>query len=295
MKKPPQPNAFNAPVSMPSPAAVVGLHEYQPDTEITQLHQHRGQVEIAYCHQGQGVFLIDNALFAYGPGDVVIVPAGTPHGIQSIAGTHSDWYFNYCCAETVLTSRGQLPRAVHTATDHWWHFPRDTHPTISDTTRLLTGEVVNHLPTQPGHTSTAAQGFILALLSLVATAKAPHTQGEPTSYHWQRISPAIDYLSTHFTEPLEVEILAQACHFSAVHFRRLFYTLMGLSPRQYLFALRVEMAKAMLTASDQPILAIAHQVGFTSLSSFNRQFRAAAGMSPRAWRQHNAATASDDI
>ena len=287
---------IDAPLSLPSPNAVLGHHRRQFDTAITHPHSHQGQIEIAYCHKGQGIFLIDNAVIAFEPGDVVIVPSGTPHVIQSIQGTSSDWYFNHFCAATVLSALSNLPPAVLSATEHWWHFPKKTHPVISDTTLLLTGEVVNVLPYLPGHTSTAAQGFVLALLSLVASAKATHSQGTPTPCRLQRIGPAIHYLSTHFTESLNVDALAQYCHVSTVHFRRLFQSLVGMAPRQYLFALRIEMAKAMLKQSDATITAIAHSVGFNSVSSFNRQFQTLAGESPRAFRQRglSPATASAD-
>lgn len=155
---------INSPTLLPSPIAVVGHHHLQLDTDITHLHSHQGQVEIAYCHQGQGVFLVGNEVLAYGPGDVVIVPSGTAHAIQSVAGTTSDWYFNHFNPLTVLTTWINISADMLGATDHWWHFPRDTHPAISDTTRLLTGEVANVLPYVPGHTSTTAQGFIMALL-----------------------------------------------------------------------------------------------------------------------------------
>ena len=281
---------------LPTPLAVVGRRHCQADGDITHFHYHQNQVEIAYCHRGQGIFIVDTAVVAFGPGDVVIVPAGTPHAIQSMSGSSSDWYFNHFCPAAVLSSIGPLPKSVLAATEQWWHFPRSTHQTISDTTLLLTGEVVNVLPSTPYHTSSAAQGFILALLSLVASANAKHSQGKPTPCRLKRISPAISYLSQHFTHPLKVEALAQCCAVSAVHFRRLFHELVGMSPRRYLFALRVEMAKAMLSQTARPVQAVAEAVGFQSLSSFNHQFRKQTTLSPRAYRQQrlNVATLPDD-
>jgi AraC-like DNA-binding protein len=49
-------------------------------------------------------------------------------------------------------------------------------------------------------------------------------------------------------------------------------------------ALRIGEACALLSATTRPIATIAADVGYESLANFNRQFKAAKGMTPRTYR-----------
>ncbi|ABW27088.1 AraC transcriptional regulator domain protein [Acaryochloris marina MBIC11017] len=59
---------------------------------------------------------------------------------------------------------------------------------------------------------------------------------------------------------------------------------MGLSPFQYLLQQRVERAKQLLKQTDQPIVDIAFECGFSSHSHLSRQFRQVTGMTPKVYR-----------
>lgn len=59
----------------------------------------------------------------------------------------------------------------------------------------------------------------------------------------------------------------------------------GQSLPQILNAYRIEDAKILLTDTNAPIHVIAGEVGFNSLASFNRVFRALTGVAPGEWRQ----------
>ncbi|POF56904.1 AraC family transcriptional regulator, partial [Vibrio vulnificus] len=52
---------------------------------------------------------------------------------------------------------------------------------------------------------------------------------------------------------------------------------------QYITALRMEKAKALLTHTDLPVQRVAEQVGYSDLSAFSRRFSRHFGLSPRAF------------
>ena len=68
-------------------------------------------------------------------------------------------------------------------------------------------------------------------------------------------------------------------------FDRRFRAATGYSPLAYVQALRVEEAKHLLETGNQPIEAIAQEVGYEDLASFRRLFRRLAGMSPGDYRR----------
>ena len=84
-----------------------------------------------------------------------------------------------------------------------------------------------------------------------------------------------------------IEVLADMCHLSVTHFRRTFNTIMGISPLEFVNNTRIEHACLLLSSTDSSILEIAEQVGFHSVSSFNRAFVKLMDCSPREWRKRN--------
>lgn len=66
--------------------------------------------------------------------------------------------------------------------------------------------------------------------------------------------------------------------------RRKFYSALGCAPSDYVHQVRIGAATAMLLAENMPVLDVCSQVGYMSLSSFNRQFRKLTGESPREMR-----------
>ena len=87
-----------------------------------------------------------------------------------------------------------------------------------------------------------------------------------------------------YAEPCPIETLAQLCNMSVSTLRRKFYSALECAPSDYIHRVRIGAATVMLSAENKSILEICHQVGYMSLSSFNRQFRKLTGESPREMR-----------
>ncbi|MNE65440.1 Melibiose operon regulatory protein [compost metagenome] len=85
--------------------------------------------------------------------------------------------------------------------------------------------------------------------------------------------------------PITIDSLAELCHLSTTHFRRKFHEIMGTAPLDFLTSTRIEEACKQLKSTDDSILSISEQVGFHSISSFNRCFSRLMGASPKEWRK----------
>ena len=72
---------------------------------------------------------------------------------------------------------------------------------------------------------------------------------------------------------------------SPFHFLRLFSSVLGVTPHQYLVRSRLRHAARLLAETGPSITDIAYDVGFGDLSNFVRSFHRAAGVSPRRFRQ----------
>ncbi len=93
-----------------------------------------------------------------------------------------------------------------------------------------------------------------------------------------------------FREELSLGEVSRRVNVSAGYFSMMFKRATGLNFVDYVSRLRVEKAKGLLQNPQFRISEAAYDVGFQSLSQFNRTFRRIVGESPRAWRAGTGAT-----
>ena len=84
---------------------------------------------------------------------------------------------------------------------------------------------------------------------------------------------------------IELEDTARQAEVSPFHFLRLFSSVLGVTPHQYLLRSRLRHAARQLADDDKPVTDVAYDVGFNDLSNFVRTFHRAAGVSPLKFRQ----------
>jgi len=92
------------------------------------------------------------------------------------------------------------------------------------------------------------------------------------------------YIAAHKTEPLSLAGVAKAAGASVFHFCKVFHKSTGFSFTDYLARARVEDARSALRNPSRRISEVAFDVGFQSLSKFNRTFRRIFGQSPTQYR-----------
>jgi transcriptional regulator GlxA family with amidase domain len=101
----------------------------------------------------------------------------------------------------------------------------------------------------------------------------------------RRLLRARDAMDRSFAEPLDVERLAAVAEVSPAHFSRTFRAAFGETPHRYLQRRRVERAMFLLRATDRSVTDVCFDVGFGSLGTFSRTFRAIVGVPPVVYRR----------
>ncbi|MCW1923368.1 helix-turn-helix domain-containing protein [Luteolibacter arcticus] len=107
------------------------------------------------------------------------------------------------------------------------------------------------------------------------------------------IAKARRYIHEHLDDPLPLGDVAREAGLSESHFCRLFKEATGLTLTDYVNRCRIERAKNELLKSDRRVSEIAFEVGFQSLSQFNRSFSRITGHSPTTWRQDRLKAAAE--
>jgi AraC-like DNA-binding protein len=93
------------------------------------------------------------------------------------------------------------------------------------------------------------------------------------------------WIDAHSDRDIDLEQTARQADISLFHFLRLFSSVLGVTPHQYLVRSRLRHAARLLLDEDRPVTDIAYDVGFGDLSNFVRTFHRAAGVSPLKFRQ----------
>ena len=93
------------------------------------------------------------------------------------------------------------------------------------------------------------------------------------------------WIDAHSHQQIDLEQAAGQAGISPFHFLRLFSSVLGVTPHQYLVRSRLRHAARLLADNDISITDVAYDVGFGDLSNFVRTFHRAAGVSPRRFRE----------
>lgn len=98
------------------------------------------------------------------------------------------------------------------------------------------------------------------------------------------ITRAKQFIAEHQSEELSLDQVAQAAHTSKFYFCKMFKKVTGINFTDYLSRARTERAKNLLLNPNLRISEIAYEVGFQSLTHFNRVFKRILGQSPTEYR-----------
>lgn len=257
------------------------------NTPISYVHFHNC-LEVGYCCQGEGVVCIEDSLLPFSTGDISIIFSNVIHIHQSTTDDLSLWKFAYLDHEKLLSDIGIqdyknicYPYEKNISSINVIH--HNEYPELTG----LVAEIITEIEKCDVNYETVVKALLLALLSrLPRVASVQSSQiRSPMLQDLLRIEPALRYISKNYMEQIKIIHLANICNISITHFRRLFKSAVNISPHEYLYLIRIKMASVLLHTSELSIQEISEQVGYTTLSSFNRYFKSIMGVSPMIWRK----------
>lgn len=115
----------------------------------------------------------------------------------------------------------------------------------------------------------------------------------PKQYLYRRVVQAKLFIDENYGSALDLRNIADEACFSKFHFMRLFKSMYGKTPHQYLTDVRINRAMALLS-DGETVKRAAFAVGFDSVSSFTGLFLRRVGQTPAAF-QRNVQARKDEI
>jgi AraC family transcriptional regulator len=101
----------------------------------------------------------------------------------------------------------------------------------------------------------------------------------------KRIAALLRLMHDNLDQPQRLARLARQSGCSPFHFHRRFVSVVGETPMRHVSRLRLERAAYLLAITDEPVLAVALQVGYEAHETFTRAFRRHFGVPPTDYRR----------
>ncbi len=262
------------------------------DTPSGRLHFHNC-LEIGICHSDSGMMEFFGQPAPFKAGDIVVVPRNIPHTTYSTKGTESRWSYIYFDPAELLGSMlpstwKTLDLSLSTFPAHRFIMHKEEYPQIYQLVLSIISELEEKRPSY----QISSKGLFLALFielyriqAMEGKGKAMTASDESGPDNSLVIAPALDYIEENYMQQFSIDLLADLCHWSPTHFRRVFHDIMGTSPLDFINNTRIMKSCNLLRSTEESILDISEQVGFHSVSSFNRYFIKVMQMSPREYRK----------
>jgi transcriptional regulator GlxA family with amidase domain len=93
------------------------------------------------------------------------------------------------------------------------------------------------------------------------------------------------WIGDHYAQAAPVAAMAAQSGLAERSFQRRFKLATGMTPMEYVQTLRIEEAKHLLETTEDPVEAIAGEVGYDDAAFFSRMFRRAVSLSPGQYRR----------
>lgn len=270
------------------------------DIPSGRLHFHNC-LEIGLCESDSGTLEFMDNHCPFHKGCITIIASDIPHTTYSSPGTASKWSYIFIDMETMLSPFFPLDilpdkeAVLDMLHNYYTILSSEEQPEI----HYLLTMIIQELTSQNNNYQFTVRGLFYALLfKLLAIYKEEKLQSDQNFDMKENsfaISPALDYIRHNYMQDFSIDALARLCHMSTTHFRRVFTSIMRTAPLEYVNQTRISNASILLRTTELSILSISEEVGFQSVSSFNRHFLRFYKMTPMKWRKEMSYIRNQDI
>ena len=271
------------------------------DIPSNNLHFHNC-LEIGLCEKESGTIKLANSAFSFNEGDITIIGTDICHTTFSSPGTRSKWSYIFLDFDEILSSTIPIKSFINVSEyENLIHnccgrLSSKDYPEIYG----LVTAIINVMQQKKPSYRFEAFGLVIALLIELLNTDLSSNSGDGKIYNTSSqktftISPALNYIQKNYMNSFSIDDLAALCNMSPTHFRRSFSQIMNINPLTHITNVRITKATMLLRTTEKSILEISEDVGFRSVSSFNRHFIKLMGVAPLKWKHKNNFVHNRDI
>lgn len=253
----------------------------------TNLHFHN-LMEIGYCRNGRGQLVLDEDVREYEPAMVSIIPSNFPHiTISNQGAEQSFWEYLFLDPMQILEEmypedplyRHELLERINKKASFLYEWENRN-------LALLVKMIMEEVRSKKPHYAEKVKGLAIGLVTeiLRSNESDPGVKEVRKKNGVGQIAEALDFVKNEYAQNIKIADLADACHMSETHFRRIFEAYMNMSPMDYINLIRIQNACDLMKKSNDSMDVVAQKVGFSTTSTFNRNFKKFLDTSPYQWK-----------
>ena len=254
---------------------------YDVNTFPSSLHSH-DYYELVIFVDGEINYVCESSVYSPKRGDVIIIPPGKFH-MSKLKGerTHYKRHVFYLYPNAFDAVSPSLADIL-IRTNEGVHFSLASREREEELL-TLSEKLASALKKRGDDLSRAlAFGYIIEIFCLLNRKDIRHS-GESERLP-ENILALQQYLDAHYTEINSVSEVADHFFYSREYVSRLFKKYYDTTILDYIHKLRISKSRTLI-AEGMPIIDVCYAVGFSSLSTFIRAFRAATDMTPSEYRK----------
>ena len=127
--------------------------------------------------------------------------------------------------------------------------------------------------------------YITAILTEMILAKNSPINNKRYLQHKNEIDRAIKFMQENYHQDIKIEDIAQNSYMSKYYFLRIFKSIMGVTPYEYLINYRINSSKKLLVETELSVFDISLKVGFFDCNNFIRSFKKIVGTTPLGFKK----------
>lgn len=242
---------------------------FQREKGGTTILRSKGRQDYHFLYVTSGKYIVHtkNGEIALHPGDLLAYQPFEKQLYSCVLGMESSsfWvHFTGTGAQDLLSSTGFSEKQV-------FHVGEDA------ALQKAFERMIHHY--EPGKQNLLSISFLIQFCTLASEQKKEVLRTD------KRISAALSYMNSHYTDNYSNDFYAKLCDMSETRFSHLFKEVMGVSPHRYCLRLKLDRAQYLLLYSDMTVSEIADNLGFSDALYFSRLFKKYKKQAPLSFRQ----------
>jgi len=233
--------------------------------------------------------IVNGEEFRINPGEIMLIPPGEVHSLVA-----PEWGKRFVYIMNISSiSRLKGFAGIQSILSKPLLINKENYPKIYEDIYQILLQIRNEYFNNNEYAELTIQALLLNMFVKIgdnynnADELFPNVRLYKQKEYVQKFNQALEYIDTHYMEVLSLEDLAEQIGFSKYHFSRLFKQYTNYTFCDYVTYRRIKVTEEYLASPDYSITEVAMQVGFSSISTFNRLFKQQKGCTPSEYRAKN--------
>ncbi len=272
----------------------ISVHTQEAFGAVTMACAHiHDYIEILYALSGEYEILLNNMVYYFGTGDMVLINSNEIHNITSLSEGLNKYIvikfepeILYTTTQSVFEMKYVMPFILNEST-HQKIFKKEEieASVIPDIIKGIHKEYMDrHYGYELAVRANIFNLFLFILRRWNAQNVDLNINPDMNKDMARRLQTVFDYVENNYQNDITSLDMASICNLSYSYFSRAFKKIMKKNFKEYLNYVRISKAEKLLSTSELNITEIALAVGFSSSSYFIRQFKQFKGISPKQFR-----------